>query len=148
MKPLTKPLLTGLLASLLAAPLFAQAQVGVSINVGEPGFYGQINIGNAAPPPVVYQAPMVVEAPPGGVIEAPLYLRVPEEHHRNWRKFCHQYNACNRKVYFVTEDWYGRTYANHRHEEHEVHEREEHEHDHDHDRDHDHHEHGYDEDRH
>ena len=140
MKPnLIKPLITTLLASALAAPLFAQAQVGVSINVGEPGFYGQINIGNAAPPPVVYPQPMIVEQPAGGVIEAPLYLRVPEEHHRNWHKYCHQYNACNRKVFFVTEDWYGRNYANHRHEEHEEHarEHEEHEHDHhDHDEDH------------
>ena len=77
-----KLLITSLL---LAAPLFAQAQVGVSINVGEPGFYGQINIGNGAPPPVVYSAPMIVEQPQTGYVEAPLYLRVPEEHHRNWR---------------------------------------------------------------
>lgn len=141
MKPtVIKPLIATLLASALAVPLFAQAQVGVSINVGEPGFYGQINIGNAAPPPVVYAQPMIVEQPAGGVVEAPLYLRVPEEHHRNWRKYCHQYNACNRKVFFVTEDWYGKTYANHRHDEHEMHE---HEHD-----EHEHHEHGYDEEHH
>ena len=36
----------------LAAPAFA-GDVGVSISVGQPGFYGQINIGNVAPPPVV-----------------------------------------------------------------------------------------------
>ena len=32
-----------------AAPTFA-ADVGVSITVGQPGFYGQLDIGNAPPP--------------------------------------------------------------------------------------------------
>ena len=37
-----------------AIPAFA-ADVGVSISVGQPGFYGQINIGNVPPPPSPYQ---------------------------------------------------------------------------------------------
>lgn len=40
-----------LLASILAivaVPVFA-ADVGVSINIGEPGFYGQLDIGNSPP---------------------------------------------------------------------------------------------------
>ena len=61
--------------ALVASPLLAQAQVGVSVNIGEPGFYGQINLGNAAPPPVVYSQPVIVQAPPPGPEMAPLYLR-------------------------------------------------------------------------
>jgi len=132
--------------ALIASPLLAQAQVGVSVNIGEPGFFGQIEIGNQPPPPVVYAAPVIVEAPPVGVVLAPLYLRVPPEHHRDWKRYCHQYNACNRHVYFVNDDWYRNTYApqyarEHGHENHEH----EHEHDHGHDNEHE-HDHGHDHD--
>ena len=107
---------------LLVAPL-AQAQVGVSVNIGEPGFFGQINIGNAAPPPVVYAQPMIIQAPPPGPPMPPLYLRVPPEHHQHWDRYCAQYNACGRKVFFVNDNWYKNTYApqykrEHGHEEH------------------------------
>ena len=120
--------------ALVAAPLVAQAQVGVSINIGEPGFFGQIDLGNRPPPPVIYAAPVMVE--PARQAYPPLYLRVPEEHHRNWHRYCHQYNACDRQVYFVTEDWYNNAYTHEKHHEHE-HERErEHEHEHEHDEHH------------
>jgi hypothetical protein len=69
-----------------------------------PGVYGQVNIGNDGPPPVVYAQPMVIEpqyAPP-----PPIYLHVPPGHARNWRKHCHEYNACNRPVYFVRSQEY------------------------------------------
>jgi hypothetical protein len=127
--------------ALVAAPVLAQAQVGVSINIGEPGFFGQIDLGNRPPPPVVYSAPVIVEQQREAY--PPIYLRVPEEHHRNWRKYCHQYNACNRQVYFVTEDWYNNSYAQERRHEHE-HEHDEHHHEHD----DDHHGHGNDQDEH
>jgi len=64
--------------------IMVHAQVGVSVNIGEPEFFGQIEIGNTAPPPVVYANPVVIQAPVGVVVGEPLYLRVPEEHHRNW----------------------------------------------------------------
>jgi len=137
--------------ALCAAPLLAQAQVGVSVNIGQPGFFGQIDIGNLPTPPVVYAAPVIVEAPPAGAVYAPLYLRVPPEHHRDWGRYCHQYNACNRHVYFVTDDWYHNTYVPHYSHEHE-HEYHEHEHEHEHNDEHDHghghdHEHGHDDER-
>ena len=121
--------------ALTAAPLLSQAQVGVSINIGEPGFYGQIELGNRPPPAVVYAAPVVVE--PAPEYYPPVYLRVPEEHHRNWHKYCHQYNACNRQVYFVSEDWYNNAYAHERHHDRDRDEREYEEHEHHHDRDRD-----------
>jgi hypothetical protein len=41
----------------------------------------------------------------------PIYLRVPPGHARNWRKHCHQYNACGERVYFVQNNWYQREYV-------------------------------------
>ncbi len=96
-------------ASLLAVSAAASAQ-NVSISVGQPGFYGRIDIGNMAPPPVIYAEPVIVQRPVR-VIEAPLYLRVPPGHEKKWSKHCAAYNACGRKVYFVRDDWYTNEYA-------------------------------------
>ena len=41
-----------LVTALVAAPA-AQAQVGVSVTVAQPGVYGRIDIGNQPPPQVV-----------------------------------------------------------------------------------------------
>ena len=69
-----------------------------------PGVYGQVQIGNDRPPPIVYAQPMLIEAqaaPP-----PPVYLHVPPGHAKNWRKHCREYNACNRPVYFVRSEEY------------------------------------------
>ncbi|MBV8665525.1 MAG: hypothetical protein JO269_03485 [Burkholderiaceae bacterium] len=102
-----------LLATLLGAAAFsAQAQVGVSINVGQPGFFGSINIGNAPAPQLYSPQPVIIAPAPGPVLE-PLYLHVPEEHRRDWRRYCGAYNACGRQVFFVHDDWYNRVYVPH-----------------------------------
>jgi hypothetical protein len=91
------------------------ADLGVSISVGQPGFYGQINIGGMPQPPlVVAQRPIIVQAPPAGVAMAPVYLRVPPGHQKHWEHRCAEYHACNRPVHFVREDWYEKHYAEHR----------------------------------
>ena len=134
-----------ILLSLLfvAAPLLAQAQVGVSVNIGEPGFFGQINLGNEPRPPVIYANPVIVQAPSNGYNAAPMYLRVPEEHHKHWNRYCAQYNACGRQVYFVTDDWYNNSYAprytHGRDNEHDRGHEREHEHDNERDHERDHH---------
>jgi hypothetical protein len=64
-----------------------------------PGVYGQVRLGNDPPPPLVYAQPMLIE--PQASAQAPVYLHVPPEHAKNWRKHCHEYHACNRQVYFV-----------------------------------------------
>jgi hypothetical protein len=94
----------------IAAPV--SAQVGVSIGVNQPGFYGQINIGDVPQPQVVYAQPMVIAQPPPTVVvpAQPIYLHVPPGHIKHWEKHCHEYNACNRPVYFVQEDWFNRVY--------------------------------------
>jgi hypothetical protein len=129
-----RKLLTAAILTALAAP--ALADVGVSVNVNEPGFYGQINIGSVPQPPqVIYAQPVVVQRTPAYVAE-PIYLHVPPGHEKHWSKHCAEYNACGRPVYFVREDWYNREYApRHGHDDDQGHGRE-HGHGHDHDHDH------------
>ena len=73
----------------------AQAQdVGVSIGINQPGFYGR---------------------------QRPIYMRVPPGHAKDWRRYCSRYSACNQPVYFVRDD--DRRYPSqgrpdHRHDEH------------------------------
>lgn len=96
-------------ASLFAAQALA-ADVGVSISIGQPGFYGQIDIGNYPRPEVVYAQPVVV-APVIGVARPPIYLYVPPGHAKHWAQHCHEYRACGERVYFVNENWYNNTYV-------------------------------------
>ncbi len=97
-------------AALIAAAMPALAQ-NVSINIGQPGFYGHINIGDFGPPPVVYAQPVIIQQPARYYQAAPVYLRVPEGHRKHWARFCGRYNACGQPVYFVQDSWYTDTYA-------------------------------------
>jgi len=102
-------LLAGALA-VCAIPAHA-GDVGVSISIGEPGFYGQIDIGNVARPPVLYAQPVVIVREPDYDRLPPLYLVVTPGHEKHWGKHCAEYRACGRRVYFVSRDWYERDYA-------------------------------------
>jgi len=108
-------LLAGLLT--MAASTTLATEVGVSISVGQPGFYGQIDIGNAPRPVLVYPQPVVVQpvrvVQPVTVVQPPqpLYLHVPPGHAKNWKKHCQKYDACARPVYFVKDDWYEKVYV-------------------------------------
>jgi len=87
------------------------ANVGVSVTVGEPGYYGRIDIGNFPQPQLIYAQPVVIEPVPVGVVAQPLYLHVPPGHAKNWRKHCGKYNACSQPVYFVSDNWYNNVYV-------------------------------------
>lgn len=66
-----------LLAALLitaTVPVLA-ADVGVSISVGQPGFYGRIDVGDYPPPRVLYRQPVMVERVE--MERPPIYLRAP-----------------------------------------------------------------------
>jgi hypothetical protein len=102
-------LLTATLVAAIA-PAFA-TDVGVSVTVGEPGFYGQINIGDFPRPQLVYSQPMVIQPAPVGVVYQPMYLHVPPGHAKKWSKHCYKYNACGRPVYFVQDNWYNNVYV-------------------------------------
>ncbi|MFM9887439.1 MAG: hypothetical protein ACKVQT_30815 [Burkholderiales bacterium] len=101
-----------LLAALVASPSFA-ADVGVSITIGQPGFYGHIDIGQAPPPQIIYSRPVIVVQQPVAVAPRPIYLRVQPGHEKNWRKHCYRYEACGYPVYFVRNDWYENVYVPH-----------------------------------
>lgn len=108
--------LTGLIASvLLAAPAFA-SEVGVSISVGEPGFYGRLDVGDAPPPLLIYPEPVVIV--PAREIGPPIYMRVPPGHAMHWKDHCAAYGACSRRVFFVQDGWYNEVYVPHYRKEH------------------------------
>ena len=98
-------------------PAFA-ADVGVSISIGQPGFYGRIDIGNAPQPEFVNPQPIVIQPVPRGRTVQPIYLRVPPGHQKNWSKHCREYNACGQPVYFVKDKWYNDVYAPHYNKQH------------------------------
>ncbi|MFM2276117.1 MAG: hypothetical protein RL211_1989 [Pseudomonadota bacterium] len=102
--------------------------VGVSVRIGEPGFYGHIEIGNMPQPRVIYPAPVIIQPAPVGVVTAPAYMRVPPGHEKNWRKHCIKYNACAQPVYFVQQGWYNNVYAPIYRQEHHMHEDDDHGH--------------------
>ena len=87
------------------------ADVGVSVNISQPGFYGRIDIGRVPAPMVIYPQPLIIEQHPVTVVRQPIYLRVPPGHEKNWNKHCQRYNACGQPVYFVQDNWYREVYA-------------------------------------
>lgn len=102
--------LAALLAASVTVPALA-ADVGVSVSVGQPGFYGRIDIGNFPQPQVVYPQPVIIAPGPYAVVQQPIYLRVPPGHAKDWGKHCRRYNACGQPVYFVQDGWYNNVYA-------------------------------------
>lgn len=100
----------------ISPPAFA-AEVGVSISVGQPGFYGQLDIGDYPRPQVIYRQPMMVDRVE--MDRPPIYMRVPPGHAKHWRKHCGKYNACAERVLFVRDSWYNREYAPHYRRQHD-----------------------------
>jgi hypothetical protein len=102
--------------ALLGVCTLAQAgtNIGVVVDINQPGVYGRVELGNRPPPPVIYQQPVIITQPvivaqqPVYVQPAPLYLKVPPGHSKKWAKHCYKYNACGQPVYFVQYDDYGR----------------------------------------
>lgn len=74
-----------------------------------PGVYGQVELGDEPPPPVLYAEPVLIV--PVATPLPPVYLYVPPGHVRYWRRYCHQYNACSRPVYFVRPPEYEPRYV-------------------------------------
>jgi hypothetical protein len=95
-------------AATVTTPLVA-ADVGVSISIGQPGFYGRLDIGGFPQPPVIFLEPMMIVR--GPMDRPPIYMRVPPGHAKHWSKHCREYNACGERVFFVQDSWYNREYA-------------------------------------
>ena len=100
-------LLAAALTVVAAFPALA-ADVGVSISIGDTGFYGRIDIGDYPQPRLLYREPRIIH---WVETREPIYLHVPPGHAKNWRKHCHKYNACGERVYFVQDNWYNQVYV-------------------------------------
>lgn len=103
------------LVSFLLGSLAAQAgSPSIDLTVsGEvsPGVYGEVHIGNTTPPPVVYAQPVIIAKPQhDDDDQRPMYLHVPPGQAKKWARYCRQYNACNRPVYFVKSAEYEPSY--------------------------------------
>jgi hypothetical protein len=103
-----------LLAALAIAASSASAlatNVSVSITVGEPGYFGRIDVINYPPPQLLFPEPIIVEPVPVGVARPPVYVYVPVAEAKHWRKHCKKYKACGQPVYFVQDTWYNDVYV-------------------------------------
>lgn len=105
-----KNFVIGITLATLAGTALA-TDVGVSVSIGQPGFYGRIELGNMPQPQLIYAAPLIIQQPRVGYARQPIYLRVPPGHEKHWDKNCYKYNACNQPVYFVQDNWYRNEYA-------------------------------------
>jgi len=98
----------------LTASGAARAQAYANVTIGgafAPGVYGQIAIGNNAPPPVINAQPVIMGRP---VYGAPLmYLHVAPEEYRDWGRYCSRYHACGHPVHFVQTDPRNRWWEHH-----------------------------------
>lgn len=110
MNTLTLSLATLMVAAVLPTVASA-ADVGVSVNISQPGFYGRIDLGRVSQPAVIFGQPMIIEHRAMPVMREPIYLRVPPGHEKNWAKHCRKYSACAQPVYFVQDSWYREVYA-------------------------------------
>ncbi|MCB1985204.1 MAG: hypothetical protein KDF49_07215 [Nitrosomonas sp.] len=99
---------------------FSHAQatdVGISVRIGQPGFYGEIHLGDFYPvPDLIYPDPVIIQRPSVYVRQQPIYLHVPPGHAKLWHRYCYQYNACSQPVYFIRENWYNNVYVPHYHQ--------------------------------
>jgi hypothetical protein len=102
-------LISAVIATSFATTQALAADAGVSVSIGQPGFYGQLNIGDYPAPPVIYRQPMIIER--GEMYRPPVYLRVPPGHRKHWGRYCREYNACGEHVYFVQDNWYQHEYV-------------------------------------
>lgn len=117
MKAIQSTVFVSLLLGSLSA--FADQPV-IHLSVGgevAPGVYGEVQFGNAPPPPVVIAQPTIIERQPPDVVVQPIYLHVPPGHQRDWARHCYEYYACNRPVYFVRSREYEPDYRGERREE-------------------------------
>lgn len=72
-----------------------------------PGYYGVLPIQGVTPS--LWNANPIV-AIGAALAGAPIYLTVPDNHRRHWRRYCAEYGACGVPVYFVKRSWYNKHY--------------------------------------
>ena len=98
-----KRLLLAIVITLVAATAAQAADVGVSVSIGQPGFYGSFAIGGFPAPAAIYPyptvvrpAPVVVYRPAPVVYARPVYAHVPPGHAKHWYRDHHAYPVYDR----------------------------------------------------
>lgn len=94
------------LSTALGSSLAQAADIGVSVQISQPGVYGRIDIGQFPQPRVIVAQPVLIMRAPAVQRAEPVYMWVPPGHRKHWRKHCAQYAACGVPVYFVQDRWY------------------------------------------
>lgn len=77
-------IIIGIMIILIAAPAQA-ANVGVSVSIAQPGFYGQVSMGDFYGPAVIYPQAILVRPAPVYVVPQPVFHHVPPGHAKHWR---------------------------------------------------------------
>ena len=95
------------LAVCVSLPSHAGVHVNVNVGIGTPGYYGVLPIQGVTPS--LWNANPIV-AIGAALAGAPIYLTVPDNHRRHWRRYCAEYGACGAPVYFVKRSWYNKHY--------------------------------------
>ena len=99
---------SSLLAISVSLPSHAGVHVNVNVGIGTPGYYGVLPIQGVTPS--LWNANPIV-AIGAALAGAPIYLTVPDNHRRHWRRYCAEYGACGvPAVYFVKRSWYNKHY--------------------------------------
>src|SRR5688500_2014011 len=95
---------TGAAAGILLAGFGGAALAAdVTVNIGDPGYYGRLDLGDAPKPVLVTPSPIIIEKE--RVVQEPTYIYVPAVQRNDWAQYCGRYEACGRPVYFVEERW-------------------------------------------
>ena len=102
-----KVFLMAIVAAMAVSPAFS-ADVGA---LGGLSYYGQIDIRPALKPKIIFPEPVLVRQVDVVTPGEPVYMRVPSDHAKDWRKYCQKYNACDQRVFFVDDKWYRNVYA-------------------------------------
>lgn len=108
---------TAIVVAAVTAPVHAD-DAEVSVGIGQPNFYGRLDINDFPAPQLIYRQPMIIER--GTINSPPIYLHVPPSHARHWGRHCGEYHACGERVLFVQDNWYKRQYMPRYEEEHGV----------------------------
>ena len=90
-----------LATALCAMPAFA-AEPTLAV---PPMKYGRIDTAEFPQPQTIGGQPT------GSGSGSPVYLHVPAAQTKKWDKYCQRYMACDRPVYFVTDDWFKNVYT-------------------------------------
>lgn len=97
-------------AALMLGSAAANASTQISISIGDSGYWGVLPALTGYRPEVWNNSPIVAIGTAVAGLSA-IYLNVPDAERHDWKNHCRKYDACNRPVHFVKNDWYRDQYA-------------------------------------